>query len=329
MGEKNKAKNGAAAAVTPPGSDSSSNGFSLISNEKLIALYAHLLKFRIVGQRLAGLQGKGATNGFSFPIRGYEAGTVGVAIHLSPEDAVCSPNHGLLTGFSHGAPIEALLAELANRVPGKLHSSNAHLNGATRNGRTHARFDPAYTQAAIGAALANKTRKNGKVAVVFGIEEEPTPWNDALQIASVHGLPMIFVNQTRPKTGLAGRDSRSANATQPANPQVAWFPNIAVDSSDVVAVYRVATEAISRARQGRGPTLIECRALPVNGKQQSYKGANVSGREAHDPILNMESYLRAKGLFRRTLKSDIVADFTRQLNKTMNLPKNYPLRPER
>ena len=37
------------------------------------------------------------------------------------------------------------------------------------------------------------------------------------------------------------------------------FPGIIVDGSDVVAVWRVAQESIHRARNGAGPTLIDCR----------------------------------------------------------------------
>jgi TPP-dependent pyruvate/acetoin dehydrogenase alpha subunit len=106
-----------------------------------------------------------------------------------------------------------------------------------------------------------------------------------LSFAGVHDLPMIFVSHPKP-----------VNTKLQA--QAYAFPTIAVDGNDVVAVYRVACEAIAHARKGNGPTLIECQTLPSNG----------------DPILNMEQYLRRKGLFREELKKDVTVKFGKALD---------------
>ena len=85
-----------------------------------------------------------------------------------------------------------------------------------------------------------------------------------------------------------GRNEGSANHGVPQRPV------ITVDGSDAVAVYRVASESINRARMGRGPTLIECSAWDTNpGRRRQ------TGRAARldDPIDAMETYLMGKGLF--------------------------------
>jgi pyruvate dehydrogenase E1 component alpha subunit len=84
-----------------------------------------------------------------------------------------------------------------------------------------------------------------------------------------------------------------------------------VDGNDVVAVYRVATEAIVHARKGNGPTLIECR---------------FDRSEAHDPILKMEAYLLRKGLFSEELKIEATAGFTSELAaiESAAMPSNCP-----
>jgi TPP-dependent pyruvate/acetoin dehydrogenase alpha subunit len=61
----------------------------------------------------------------------------------------------------------------------------------------------------------------------------------------------------------------------------------------------VATEAIAHARRGNGPTFIECK-----GERS----------KAHDPILNMEMYLKRKGLFSKKTKLEIAAGFTEILD---------------
>jgi TPP-dependent pyruvate/acetoin dehydrogenase alpha subunit len=270
MGNRKKEQAEPKTSATPP-----ENGkFSLISNQKLIALYTNLLKCR------RGLE----SNGNFAAMRGREAGVVGTAIDLGPGDLVCSHQHGLLAGLADGGAIERLLLAENHRGPEK--SAN---NGAARNGHSPLTSGAAHTQAAIGTALSNKTTKNGKVAVVFAEEQEQL--REALHVATVHALPMIFVHQPHDRRGKTRRESRRSNPSVSSPEETPWFPNITVDGNDVVAVYRVANEAIARARLGRGPTLIECRPFRVSSKP----GRN--GGHSHDPVRNMEHYLRARGLF--------------------------------
>jgi TPP-dependent pyruvate/acetoin dehydrogenase alpha subunit len=91
-----------------------------------------------------------------------------------------------------------------------------------------------------------------------------------------------------------------------------------VDGSDVVAVYRVACEAITHARKGNGPTLIEC--VPY-GLDSHLASSSPDARESEepeglidkDPILNMEKYLAGKGLFAKNLRSKITASVRKEL----------------
>jgi pyruvate dehydrogenase E1 component alpha subunit len=309
MSTKQTRHGATAKVVTPPGKDAGPESFSLISNGKLMALYANLLKCRMIEKHSTSLPGRGKTNGTLASIRGYEAGTVGVAIDLGSDDAVCSPDRGVLKGFPNGAPIDSLLLWSGVGL-----ESNGFLpsKSGLRNGRSAAKPGHAHTQAAIGAALAHKTSKNGKVAIVFGDESASDSWREALHIATVHALPMIFVLRKRGKP--AGR-SRTSDSKKVAKPDTPWFPSITVDSNDVVAIYRVSNEAISRARSGRGPTLIECQPFRLSGT------FNGNGKHSHDPILNMENYLRAKGLFRPETKDDILKAAARELQtliKTSN-----------
>jgi pyruvate dehydrogenase E1 component alpha subunit len=100
--------------------------------------------------------------------------------------------------------------------------------------------------------------------------------------------------------------------------QSCGFPRITVDANDVVAVYRVASEAIAHARKGNGPTLIVCKTYRLNehstaGSRKQAATLQMESPEDHDPILNMEKYLAGKGLFRKQLKASIAADFCEDL----------------
>ena len=90
-------------------------------------------------------------------------------------------------------------------------------------------------------------------------------WHEALARACAQRLPILFVSQSDTPVW-AGEPQRTVQDREAGlKAQAGGLPEIAVDGNDVVAVYRVATEAIAHARRGNGPTLIECQAERSRG----------------------------------------------------------------
>lgn len=129
---------------------------------------------------------------------------------------------------------------------------------------------------ATGAALLHRAQASGNLVVAFVDGKHTKRDREFLRIAHVQSLPIIYVQMERalPKTA-----RRQADVT-----------SIPVDKADVVAIYRVASEAIDKARRGAGPTLIQC--VPFSSKKNS--SAN---HHSQDPIRYMEYYLRKKNLW--------------------------------
>ncbi|MGA2352606.1 MAG: thiamine pyrophosphate-dependent enzyme [Terracidiphilus sp.] len=227
------------------------NGFSLISNEKLLQLYSTMVKCR----------GNSAAD--------QVAAAVGVTIDLLPEDTVVA-------------------------LPGDFDFLQGHIRPHEKSGR---RSSPAaQLKMSIGAAIENKEKKNGKIAVVFSSGDSGFP-HEALIQAGAQQLPILFVCPTNlPAKPLL---ARKRIGVEQSAADVYGFPFIPVDGVDVVAVYRVATEAIAHARKGNGSTLIECK---------------FDGSGAHDPITKMEDYLTRKGLFSAKVKRKVVARHTAGLD---------------
>jgi hypothetical protein len=137
----------------------------------------------------------------------------------------------------------------------------------------------------LGAALLAKARKSRKVGVIFDADASSPDWADALALAREHWLPLIFVSRAaEPDERAHQRELRKPRNKKPTETE-GHLPRVLVDSNDVVAVYRVAHEAIDRARRGRGATWIE--GIPFNPEGK---------RRAPDAATNMEQYLRGKGL---------------------------------
>lgn len=140
----------------------------------------------------------------------------------------------------------------------------------------------AQMRVALETAHEIKARKNRRVVVLWGNEADAV-WHAALERARVQSLPVVFV-------GYAGQGSRARAALpkskMPLKPGEE-LPCVTVDGHDVVASYRVAHEAIARARRDRGPTLILL---------ATYRIGTVAFTDA---VADMERYLEGRGLLKR------------------------------
>jgi pyruvate dehydrogenase E1 component alpha subunit len=288
MKEKRILTNKTAAAETAP---AVSEGFSLISNEKLLALYSNLLKCRLLAERARDVSG---LSGLFSGALGWEAAAAGVAIDLTAEDTLATAQGNLAPALVKGAPLEFFAGLIAGdvRVDAGLAQGYGPLNVIAGTAESAAAMN-----IATGVALANKVQSNGRVAVAFCGEgrESLDLWSEALEFAGAHELPILFVCQNRDEA-VDGQLSAEEIAE---SAEAAKIPSMPVDGSDVVAVYRVAYESIGRARRGRGPTVIDCRM-----------GARA------DAIAQMETYLGRKGIFREERKQEVLASFEKELENS-------------
>jgi TPP-dependent pyruvate/acetoin dehydrogenase alpha subunit len=274
------------------------NGFSLISNEKLIEIYVSMVKCRMIGERARFLLGKRKLIGNEYAAVGREAIAAGVVIDLLPEDTVAPSHRDLIVNFIRGVPLGKLFGDLAGDAAKPSFAARVKL--------------------ATSAAQANKTEKNGKIAVIFSGSDFTPPGflHEALNLAGVQQLPIIFVSHIGSSAEPGSLDSQTGAEEIAA--QACGVPVIAVDGNDVVAVYRVATEAITHARKGNGPTLIEC----------IFERGPINEAAANSPILNMEAYLARKGLFSAEMKRKVAAGFAKELGVDLEVDQasHFPIR---
>jgi hypothetical protein len=202
-------------------------------------------------------------------LKGWEAPFAGAAMELRAGDAVFS---------IHGAIARYLLrSDLASIFNGLPVQKRAPVPGLS-----------AQIALATGAALAGSRKKDSSVQVAFlsGKEGPSDTAQDVLRFAGRHKLPVLYV--------------RSSVTEDDGSPSPG-FPVIPVDATDVVAMYRVAYECILRARQGQGPSMMECKAWITKS----------------DPVRNMERYLTGKGLFTEKWKQEIISKFEQKVKRAI------------
>lgn len=261
------------------------NGYSLIGGEKFRQLYAALVKYELLEERLGSSQA------------GAAAGAVGVTLDLVREDTVVLSPRTFAANFIKGVPAHALLHHR-----GSTGGEAPFIFGAVNAFTTAAPSPVALSGLATGAALANKMAKNRSVAVAFleGGAAALTECREAFELASGHKLPVLYVIHANPERNL------EKDLTEMSE----MVPVISVDAHDAVAVYRVAQESIARARDG-DPSVIVCIPYLLNGATES-------------ALVNMERYLTGKKLFRNRWKDQAITEFDREMSAAC-LPPGNPL----
>lgn len=82
-------------------------------------------------------------------------------------------------------------------------------------------------------------------------------FHEALNVAGVFDAPVVFLCQNNQYAISTPVDRQTASATIAQKAHAYGIDGVRIDGDDVLAVYRVVTDALERARQGSGPTLIE------------------------------------------------------------------------
>jgi TPP-dependent pyruvate/acetoin dehydrogenase alpha subunit len=240
----------------------------LIPNAKYQQLYTSMLRAQMLEAKLAPA-----------PQRMPEAVASGLLIDLRDEDALVSPapSHR----FLKGVPLKHLFAKKRSLPPG---FPAQNILPAIADG-------VAEINTAVGIAFTFQRSSCGdrNSNVVLAFTTDASACVRAARLAEHHRLPILFVyTQPGKKATLSIRARRYG------------IPGMPVDRDDAVAVYRVAQEAIARARSGGGPTLVECMRYTVPQPSQS-------------AIATMERTLKRKGLFTAQWKRTLSAAFRREL----------------
>jgi pyruvate dehydrogenase E1 component alpha subunit len=266
--------------------------FSLISEKKLLGIYKSMLECCLLRDELRRFQGR-RRRVVVGPVAGHEAMLASLTTDLKVEDALSLPTGDTAAGFLKGQRLQSIL-QAAWPVGTTRASRSRKASGLSKeNIAPSTKTTTAQLHVACGLALGRlQVAPGGVVAVLCsGPGATSACWGEALALASVLNLPIIFMaHDTSTGTDRFAGMARSA--------RVHGVPLILTDALDAVALYRVVYESLSRARQGRGPTLIVCRS-----------GKTRSRTKEKNALERMEAYLRQRGMFDPNLQDRLARRF--------------------
>ncbi|MGD9530188.1 MAG: thiamine pyrophosphate-dependent dehydrogenase E1 component subunit alpha, partial [Pseudonocardia sp.] len=182
-----------------------------------------------------------------------------------------------------------------------------------------------------GRALASKYKGDGGVAVAFfgdGASNQGTTF-ESMNLATIWNLPAIFVAENN---GYAESTSSSWSvASDNIADRAAAFgmPGVIVDGFDFFAVHEAAGEAVARAREGGGPTLIEVKFTRYyghfEGDQQLYRGREVAeAREKLDCLKRFRARVTEGGQVSDGDLDRVDADVARLIDESVAEAKAAP-----
>ncbi len=275
------------------------------SHPPLLELYRTMLIIRRFEERCNYLYMQGRIPSTLHLYIGQEAVAAGVCAHLGPEDYALSTHRPHGHGLAKGVSPHSMMAELYAKDTGCCRAKG----GSMHVGDMSVGMVPAIAivggniPIAAGMALAAKRLNNGQVVVCFFGEggSNEGAFHEGLNMAALWDLPVVYVceNNLYAASTPVGRAVKIKNIADRA--AAYGMPGVIVDGNDVEAVYQAAGEAIARARQGGGPTLLECKTYRLCGHSRSdprtYRTKEEEALwETQDPITRLSERLQATGL---------------------------------
>ena len=200
---------------------------------------------------------------------GQEAIAAGICAALETRDYVWGGHRSHGHYLAKGGDLRAMMAELFGKATGCSggRGGSMHLVAPEVGILGTVPLVAATIPLAVGAGMASRLRRDGRVSVAFfgdGATEEGH-FHESLNLAALWRLPVIFVCENNFYASHMQLLERRLADNILAAADVAGAAGTRVDGNDVEAVRAAAGEAVARARDGAGPTLLECRTYRWRG----------------------------------------------------------------
>ena len=304
-------------------------------NDLLLDMQRRMLRIRKFDERASKMVKRGEIPGTVHTSIGQEAQVVGACMALADGDYMTGNHRSHGHPIGKGAALGPLMAELVGKADGVCggKGGSMHLADFKVGSLGESGIVGSSIPIATGAALSSKVLRNGRVSLAFfgdGAANQGCLY-EAMNMSSVWGLPIVFLcenNQyalsTPAHTVTAGViASRAAGFN---------MPGIRVeDGQDVIKVYDAVKTATDRAREGKGPSLVEVVTYRFNEHSEGLRIGtdyrNPAEREAwmkRDPVKLFRSYLEKQGIADATFLDALEAEVVAEVDAAVQFAEDSP-----
>jgi pyruvate dehydrogenase E1 component alpha subunit len=265
--------------------------------------------------------------------RGQEAIPVGTALLATPDDVLLPSHRDMAVFLIRGIPARRILAQYMGRMDGltRGREGNMHMGDLKVKLISIVSALAATVPVAAGAALALRYQsKNGVAFSYFGDGATSRgTWHEGVNFATVQKLPVIFICNNNQYAYSTPLNAQMACANVADRGSAYNMPAEIVDGNDVFAVHAATERALSHARSGAGPYLIECKTFRMTG-HSAHDAAHYVPKELFDewgrldPISRLQDKMLGEGWADQTALDDLQASIRQEVDEAVAWAEQSP-----
>jgi acetoin:2,6-dichlorophenolindophenol oxidoreductase subunit alpha len=240
-----------------------------IQTDLLMRMHRSMVMIRVFEESVADLVENGELKTPCHLCIGQEAAAVGICSVLNQADTIWGAHRSHGHYLAKGGNLRKLMAEIFCRESGCSggRGGSMHICDPDAGVQGTVPIVAATIPIAVGAALAEKFRDNGNVSVAFfgdGATEEGH-FHESLNLAALNQLPIIFACENNLYSSHMGILERRVKNNLTEFGDAHGVASEQIDGNDIAAVHTAGQSAVTRARAGKGPTLLEFRTFRWRG----------------------------------------------------------------
>jgi pyruvate dehydrogenase E1 component alpha subunit/2-oxoisovalerate dehydrogenase E1 component alpha subunit len=306
----------------------------------LLSAYRHMRRLRLLDARMIVLQRQGRV-GFYGACTGQEAVPIATGLVTKQDDWVFPALREQSVMLVRGFPLRQFIAQVFGNSGdvAKGRQMPSHQSGKSVHQVSWSSCIGPQIPQAVGAAWAMKLRKEANVAFGFcgdGATSQPD-FHTAMHFAATFGAPAVLVCQNNHWSISVPTARQTASRTIAVKGRAYGMPSVRVDGNDLLAVYKILSDAAARARRGEGPTFVEALTYRIGAHSTSddptrYRAdAEVEAWKKKDPVDRLAKHLRLLGLVddahEKKLDDELAAEIGEAVNavEAMSSPKRESL----
>ena len=281
-----------------------------MSAELLVRAYREMKRLRLLDARMILLQRQGRI-GFYGACTGQEATPIAAALAIEPADWVFQALRESVMMLVRGFPLPTYLAQIYGNSGDILKGRQmpSHMSGRQVNQVSWSSCLGPQLPQAVGAAWAAKLKGDRTVTLGFvgdGATSEPD-FHAAMTFAGVYRVPCVIICQNNHWAISVPSSRQTASTTFAVKGRAYGVPSVRVDGNDVLALYHVISDAVARARAGRGPTYIEALTYRIGAHSTSDDPTRYRAQEEVEVWMERDPQARLR---RHLVHRDLLDDAT-------------------
>lgn len=266
--------------------------------------------------------------------RGQEAISVGSSIQLEQDDCICPSHRDMGAFLIRGLSSREVLAQYMGKKTGVTRGkeANMHMGDMRHKIVAFVSMLADTVPVAAGIALAYKMRRQRNVVLCYFGDGATSrgDWHEGLNLAAVQKVPVVFLCNNNQYAYSTPLEKQMPIRDISLRAQGYAMPGVTVDGNDVLAVYEATREAVELARNGGGPSLIECKTFRMTG-HSAHDDARYVPKELFeewsdkDPILRWETRLIRDKVMSEGEVRGMATRITQEVDQAVSLADSDPL----